>query len=230
MCRNACEWACGRGENFFFCLYSSCVRAGLSQFALVVRRGGYFEVFDIRGGHFGEFDSQRHFPSCFSSFLSVLALGPTVILRVYSCLDLGPEQVDCNMCRFSRLLLFSFFFCKDGSDRLMKRASYSCCNFLCIVLAAAYLKYRRCHLSCLPFVWHLFFHWDTHTHTYPHTHAHTHTRTHAHTRTHEKRKTFLKAQNRSQMSWKLSGKVQARTYGTKSSSRLEALRNPHLQK
>ena len=41
--------------------------------------------------HFGVFDSQRHFPSCFSSFLSVLALGPTVILRVYSCLDLGPE-------------------------------------------------------------------------------------------------------------------------------------------
>ena len=35
--------------------------------------------------------SQRRFPSCFSSFLSVLALGPTVILRVYSCLDLGPE-------------------------------------------------------------------------------------------------------------------------------------------
>ena len=35
-------------------------------------------------------DYQRHFPSCFSSFLSV-ALGPTVILRVYSCLDLGPE-------------------------------------------------------------------------------------------------------------------------------------------
>ena len=54
-------------------------------------RGGYFEVFDIRDGHFGVFDSQRHFPSCFSSFLSVLALGPTVILRVYSCLDLGPE-------------------------------------------------------------------------------------------------------------------------------------------
>ena len=54
-------------------------------------RGGYFEVLDIRGGHFGVFDSQRHFPSCFSSFLSVLALGPTVILRVYSCLDLGPE-------------------------------------------------------------------------------------------------------------------------------------------
>ena len=40
---------------------------------------------------FRVFDSQRHFPSYFSSFLSVLALGPTVILRVYSCLDLGPE-------------------------------------------------------------------------------------------------------------------------------------------
>ena len=46
----------------------------------------------------------------------------------------------------------------------MKRASFSCCNFLCIVLAAAYLKYRRCRLSCFPFVWH-FFHCDTHTHT-----------------------------------------------------------------
>ena len=59
------------------------------------------------------------------------------------------ERVECNMCRFSGLLLFSFFFCKDGSDRLMKRASHSCCNFLCVVLAAAYLKYRRCRLSCL---------------------------------------------------------------------------------
>ena len=79
-----------------------------------------------------------------------------------------PKQVDCNMCRFSRLLLFSFFFCKDGSDRLMKRASFSCCSFICVVLAAAYLKYRRCRLSCLPFVWHLFFHCDTHTHTHTH--------------------------------------------------------------
>ena len=70
---------------------------------------------------------------------------------------LVPKQVDCNMCRFSKLLLFSVFFGKDGSDRLMKRASYSCCNFFfCVVLAAAYLKYRRCRLSCLPFVWHLF--------------------------------------------------------------------------
>ena len=68
---------------------------------------------------------------------------------------LVPKQ-DCNMCRFSKLLPFSFFFCKDGSDRLMKRASFSCCNFLCVVLAAAYLKHRRCRLSCLPFVWHFF--------------------------------------------------------------------------
>ena len=80
------------------------------------------------------------------------------------------------MCRFSKLLLFSFFFCKDGSDRLMKRASYSC-NFLCVVLAAAYLKYRRCRLSCLRFVWHFFFHCDTHTHT--HTHTHIRARMHA---------------------------------------------------
>ena len=37
------------------------------------------------------FDSHRHFPSFPSSLLSVLALEPTVILRVYSCLDRGPE-------------------------------------------------------------------------------------------------------------------------------------------
>ena len=36
-------------------------------------------------------------------------------------------------------------------------------DFLCVVLAAAYLKYRRCRLSCLPFVWHFFFHCDTHS-------------------------------------------------------------------
>ena len=40
---------------------------------------------------FGVFDSQRHFLSYPSSLLSVLALEPNVILRVYSCLDLGPE-------------------------------------------------------------------------------------------------------------------------------------------
>ena len=55
----------------------------------------------------------------------------------------------------------------------MKRASCSCCNFLCVVHAATYLKYRRYRLSCLPFVWHFLSLWHTHTHT------HTHTRTHS---------------------------------------------------
>ena len=36
MCRNVCELVCGRGENFFFCLYSSRVRACMTQCALVV--------------------------------------------------------------------------------------------------------------------------------------------------------------------------------------------------
>ena len=88
---------------------------------------------------------------------------------------------------------FSFFFCKDGSDRLMKRASYSCCIFLCVVLAAAYLKYRRYRLPCLPFVWPLFFihllsfiftkHTHTHTHTPTHTHEYKHVETHCGTYT-----------------------------------------------
>ena len=57
----------------------------------------------------------------------------------------------------------------------MKRASFSCCNFLCVVLAAGYLKYRWCRLSCLPFVWHFFSLWHTHTHTHTHTHKQTNT-------------------------------------------------------
>ena len=95
-------------------------------------------------------------------------------------LPIAQEQTQTHTCRHTdadththththtQLLLFSFFFCKDGSDRLMKRASFSCCNFLCVVLAAAYLKYRRCRLSCLPFVWHFFF---IVTHTHIPTHA-----------------------------------------------------------
>ena len=57
-----------------------------------------------------------------------------------------------------------FFFCKDGCYRLMKRASYSCCIFLCVVLAVTCSKYRRYLLLCLPFVWHFLFN-VTHTHT-----------------------------------------------------------------
>ena len=62
------------------------------------------------------------------------------------------------------------------------------------MLAAAYLEYHRCRLSCLPFVWHLFFivthtracaraHTHTHTHTHTRARAHTHTHTRAHTHT-----------------------------------------------
>ena len=160
MCRNACEWACGGGENIFFCL-SSCVRAGMTQFALVVavilkcstflavissiRQSGLFSLLLV------------FFP--LASLLSSLywPWDPLSSLESTPVSILVPKQVDCNMCRFSKLLLLSFFFCKDGSDRRMKRASSSCCKFLCVVLAAAYLKYRRCRLSCLPFIRHIFF-------------------------------------------------------------------------
>ena len=46
----------------------------------------------------------------------------------------------------------------------MKRASHSCCNFLCVGLAAAYLKYCRCRLSYLPFVRPFFSLWHTYIH------------------------------------------------------------------
>ena len=38
--------------------------------------------------------------------------------------------------------------------------------FLCVVLATAYVKYRQCHLSRLPFIWHFLFNV-----THPHTHT-----------------------------------------------------------
>ena len=37
-----------------------------------------------------------------------------------------------------------------------------------MVVCATYLKYHRCHLSCLPFIWH-FFHCDTHARAQKHT-------------------------------------------------------------
>ena len=171
MCRNACEWAYGRGENIFFCLYSPCVRAGVTQCALVMVVIMKCSTLRGLGGHFGVFDSQRHFPSYFSSSSLYWPRDPLSSLESTPVSIQVPKQVECNMCRFCKLLLFSFFFCKDGSDRLMKRASYSYCNFLCVVLAATYLKYRWCRLSCLPFVWHFFFivtHTHTHTHVYKH--------------------------------------------------------------
>ena len=163
----------GVTKNFFFC-FSSCVRAGLTraQCALVVavisnvRR--FWRPLQV-------FNSQRHFPSYFSSFLSVVALGPTVILRVYSCLDVCPETGRLqHVCRFSKLLLFSFFFCscKDGSDRLMKRASYSCCKFLCVVLASGCLL-EVSPVSLVVLAIRLAFFFFV-TRTPPNTHARTH--------------------------------------------------------
>ena len=83
---------------------------------------------------------------------------PTQAMEVVLA-DVGLRGVenatDCNMCRISNC--FSFFFCKDGSDRLMKPASYSCCIF-CLRCACMLLTWsnRRCRMSCLPFVWHFF--------------------------------------------------------------------------
>ena len=63
--------------------------------------------------------------------------------------------------------------------QILKAHTHTCCNFLCVVLAAAvYLKYRQCRLSCLPFVWDFFSLWHTHTHT--HTHARTRLATNVH--------------------------------------------------
>ena len=50
-------------------------------------------------------------------------------------------------------------------------ASSSCCIFVCVVLAAAYLNYSPYSLSCLPFVW--YFLSSLHTHTHTHTHIKT---------------------------------------------------------
>ena len=66
----------------------------------------------------------------------------------------------------------------------MKRASSSCCIFVCVGLAAAFLKYCRYRLPCLPFVWHFFSLWHTHTNTHTHAHIHTYTQMRVHTHTH----------------------------------------------
>ena len=52
--------------------------------------GGYIEMFNFLAGT-SEYSTVSVFQSYCSSLLSVLALGPAVILRVYFCLDLGPE-------------------------------------------------------------------------------------------------------------------------------------------
>ena len=150
-----CELACRRGENFFFfCLYSSCVRACVTQCALVV-------AVILKCSAFLAVISEYLTVSVIFFFTSLLCSlywpwDPLSSLESTPVSIWVPKQVDCNLSRFSKLLLFSLFFCKDGSDRLMKRASNSSCNFFCIVLAAAYLKYCRYRLSCLPVVWHFF--------------------------------------------------------------------------
>ena len=75
-------------HNFFFCLYSSCVRAYVTQCALVV---AVILKCSSSWGAFRSIQQSTSFQSYCSYLLSVLALGPTVILRVYSCLDPGPE-------------------------------------------------------------------------------------------------------------------------------------------
>ena len=77
VCRCVCKSACGRGAIFIFCLYSSCVRAYVTQCALVaaviLRCSTSWRAFrSIR--------QSASFLSYCSSLLSVLALGFTVIL------------------------------------------------------------------------------------------------------------------------------------------------------
>ena len=76
------------------------------------------------------------------------------------------------MCRFSKLLLFSS--ARMAVINWWDRASCCSCVFLCVSLAAAYLKYHWCHSSCLPLVWRfLFIVTQTHTHTHACMHIHT---------------------------------------------------------
>ena len=68
-----------------------------------------------------------------------------------------------------------FFYCDTHTHTHTRTHTHTS-----VVLAATYhtgLKYRRCRLSCLPFVWHFFSLWHTRTHTHAHTHTHTHTHT-----------------------------------------------------
>ena len=153
MWRNVCELACGRGEIFFYCLYSSCVRACVTQCALVV----------------AVILKCSTFLAVISEYLKVGVIFSltSLLCSLYwhwdplSSLESTPLSRSRSQNRWTATCVglvycFSFFSCKDGSDRLMKRASQSSCNFLCIVLAAAYLKYCWYRLSCLPFVCHFF--------------------------------------------------------------------------
>ena len=81
----------GQGASVSVRVYESVVGVCIWLDSVRACRGGYFEMFNILDGHFRVFDIRRYFTSYSSFLLSLLVLGPTVILRVYSCLDLGPE-------------------------------------------------------------------------------------------------------------------------------------------
>ena len=140
-----------------------------------------FEMFDCLGGHFKVFNGQHRASSSSSTLQSVLALGTTVIIRVYSCLNHGwvPKRVHCDRCKFSKLL--HFFFSKNCSDQLQKRAScsgYFFLWFVLILLLTQGIAGVACHTSHSSGT--LFPFWQTLTHTYTHTFTHAQTRTHTH--------------------------------------------------
>ena len=94
-------------HTFFFCLYSSCVCAGMTQCELVV-------AVILKCSTFLEVISEYSAVSVIlplSSLLSSLywSWDPPSSLGSTSVPIEVPKQVDCNMCRFSKLLLFSFF-------------------------------------------------------------------------------------------------------------------------
>ena len=72
VCRCVCESACGCGTNFFPLLNT-------------------LPVYVYMWAGISECSTVSAIPLFPSSLLSVLALGPTVILGVHSCLDPGPE-------------------------------------------------------------------------------------------------------------------------------------------
>ena len=115
------------------------------------------------------------FSSYFSSFLSELALGPTVILRVYSCLDLGPETGRLHATCVGLVNCFSSLFSSVRMAVINWWNGPLALVVFSLRCAATHLKYRRCRLSCLPFIWHFFF---IVTHTHPHTHKHPRTNAH----------------------------------------------------
>ena len=74
------------------------------------------------------FNRQCQFSSSFSrsSLLSDWSWRDPSSYLEYTRESIYSKQADCDICGFSDLLLF--FFCKDDTDRLMRRASCRCCT------------------------------------------------------------------------------------------------------